>query len=133
MKRCVWFVICTFALTGMVHAQGATTGSMSGVVSDPNNEVMPGVTVVATLTTTGNTRTVVTDATGRFRMANLKVGGPYDVTAALSGFETQTLSDVYVRLGEAAYLTMALRLEATTAEIVVVGQRTTQTVTWMCL
>lgn len=122
MKRCVWFVICTLAMTGMAHAQGATTGSMSGVVTDPNNELMPGVTVVATLTTTGNSRTAITDSTGRFRMANLKVGGPYDVTASLSGFETQTLSDVYVRLGEATHVLMALRLEAATGEIIVVGQ-----------
>jgi len=123
MKRCVWILICTLALAGMAHAQGATTGSMSGVVSDPNGEAMPGVTVVAKLTTTGTTYTALTDTTGRFRMANVRVGGPYDVTASLSGFEPQTLSDIYVRLGEATHVVpMNLQLEATTAEIIVVSQ-----------
>ncbi|MEE4272086.1 MAG: carboxypeptidase regulatory-like domain-containing protein [Thermoanaerobaculales bacterium] len=121
MKRCVWFVICALALTGMVHAQGVTTGSLSGVVNDPNNELMPGVTVVATLTTTGNTYSAVTDGAGRFRIANVKVGGPYEVTATLDGFQTQTLTDIYVRLGETTHMIMALQLEAATGEIVVVG------------
>ena len=122
MKRFVWLIIVTLALTGTVHAQGVTTGSMSGVVTDPNDDAMPGVTVVATLTATGNKYSSVTDGQGRFRIANTKVGGPYEVVASLTGFETQTLNDVYVRLGENTFMSIGLRLEAATAEIVVVSQ-----------
>jgi hypothetical protein len=122
MKRWVLVLICSLAWSGVVHAQGVTTGSMAGVVSDPNNEAMPGVTVVATLTTTGTRYTALTDGVGRFRIANVKVGGPYEVTATLSGFQTQTVSDVYVRLGETSHLTVGLQLEAATGEIIVTGQ-----------
>jgi hypothetical protein len=107
---------------GLAQAQGVTTGSLAGVVLDPNNEALPGVAVVATLPATGNRYGTVTDAEGRFRMVNLKVGGPYEVAASLAGFQTQTVTDVYVRLGEATHLDMSLQLEAATGEIEVIGE-----------
>ncbi len=122
MKRLICVLVLALAWTGLIHAQGVTTGSLSGVVTDPNNDVMPGVTVVATLTTTGTTYTAITDASGRFRMVNVKVGGPYEVVANLDGFATQTVENVSVRLGETTEIEIGLQLEATTAEIVVVGR-----------
>ncbi|MGD8439683.1 MAG: carboxypeptidase regulatory-like domain-containing protein [Holophagae bacterium] len=122
MKRVICGIIVALASTGMVFAQGVTTGAMSGVVVDPNGEPMPGVTVVATLTATGTSYTSITDGSGRFRVVNMRVGGPYEVSASLQGFATQTVNDAYVRLGETTELDIQLQLEATTAEIVVVGQ-----------
>jgi hypothetical protein len=55
-------------------------------------------------------------------MVNLKVGGPYEVASSLAGFKTQTLSDVFIRLGEQTYLEVSLQLEAATGEIEVVGE-----------
>ncbi len=114
--------ICTLRGRGSSTAQGVTTGSMSGVVVDPNSDPMPGVAIVATLPTTGNRYGTVTDVEGRFRMVNLKVGGPYEVQASLAGFKTQTLDDVVVRLGETTNLEIELQLEAATGEIEVVGE-----------
>ncbi|MCK5713434.1 MAG: carboxypeptidase regulatory-like domain-containing protein, partial [Hyphomicrobiaceae bacterium] len=105
-----------------MQAQGVTTGSLSGVVVDPNEEAIPGVTVVATLTATGNRYATVTDAAGRFRIANVKVGGPYAVVVSLAGFRTQTMSDVSVRLGENTHLTVGLQLEAATGAIMVTAE-----------
>ena len=122
MRKLLCLTICTLLWAGLAQAQGVTTGSMSGVVVDPNNDPLPGVAVVATLPATGNRYGTVTDVEGRFRMVNLKVGGPYEVAASLAGFQTQTLGDVYVRLGENTYLEMALQLEAATGEIEVVGE-----------
>ena len=90
MKKVICLTICTLLWAGLVQAQGVTTGSLSGVVLDPNNEALPGVAVVATLPATGNRYGTVTDVEGRFRMVNLKVGGPYTVQASLSGFRTYT-------------------------------------------
>ncbi len=122
MRKCFFLLMCGVMCAGIVQAQGVTTGSLSGVVVDPNEEPIPGVTVVATLTATGNRYATVTDAAGRFRIANVKVGGPYVVVASLAGFRTQTLSDVYVRLGETTHIPMRLQLEAATGEIEVVGE-----------
>jgi hypothetical protein len=122
MKKVICLTICTLLWAGLVQAQGVTTGSMSGVVVDPNQDPLPGVAVVATLAATGNRYGTVTDVEGRFRMANLKAGGPYQVQASLSGFKTHTLSDVSIRLGEGTNLSIQLQLEAATGEIQVVGE-----------
>ena len=79
LKKFLCLSICTLFLGGLVQAQGVTTGSLSGVVVDPNGDPLPGVAVVATLTTTSNRYATVTDAMGRFRMVNVKVGGFYRV------------------------------------------------------
>ncbi len=100
MKKFVCLALCTLLWAGLVQAQGVTTGSMSGVVVDPNQDPLPGVAVVATLPATGNRYGTVTDVEGRFRMVNLKAGGPYEVQASLAGFKTHTLGDVTIRLGE---------------------------------
>ncbi len=99
MKKFVCLALCTLLWAGLVQAQGVTTGSMSGVVVDPNQDPLPGVAVVATLPATGNRYGTVTDVEGRFRMVNLKAGGPYEVQASLAGFKTHTLGDVTIRLG----------------------------------
>jgi len=122
MKKFVCLTICTLLWAGLVSAQGVTTGSMSGVVVDPNQDPLPGVAVVATLPATGNRYGTVTDVQGRFRMVNLKAGGPYDVQASLAGFKTHTLGDVVVRLGETTNLGIELQLEAATGEIEVTGE-----------
>ncbi len=122
MKKFICLALCTLLWAGFVQAQGVTTGSLSGVAMDPNGDPLPGVSVVATLPATGNRYGTVADAEGRFRMVNLKVGGPYEVQASLSGFQMQTLSDVFVRLGESTNLELTMQLEAATGEIEVVGE-----------
>lgn len=124
MRRVVCFVIMA-GLTlsaGLVAAQGVTSGSISGVVTDPNGDALPGATVLAELTTTGTRYAVVTDGLGRFVVANARAGGPYRVEARLSGFQTVEKTDVSVRLGETTELTFELPLEAVTGELLVVGE-----------
>ena len=89
MKKVICLTICTLLWAGLAPAQGVTTGSMSGVVVDPNQDPLPGVAVVATLAATGNRYGTVTDVEGRFRMVNVKVGGGYEVAASLAGFKTR--------------------------------------------
>ena len=120
-KACV-ILLCALVWVGTAHAQGVTTGSLGGVVVDPNGEPLPGATVLAVLESTGTRYAGFTDGEGRFRIANVKVGSPYRVEVSLSGFQTAELSNVAVRLGEESYLTFTLQLEAATGEIVVVGE-----------
>ncbi len=47
---------------------------------------------------------------------------PYEVVASLSGFKTQTVDNVAVRLGDDTNLEIQLQLEAATGEIVVVSE-----------
>jgi hypothetical protein len=122
MRKVFYLMLCATLVAGLAYSQGATTGSLSGTVTDPNGDPIPGVTAVATLTTTATRYATVTDGTGVFRIANVKAGGPYEVVASLSGFRTQSMSDVVVRLGEDTNLEIQLQLEAATGEIVVVSE-----------
>ena len=49
-----------------------------------------------------------TRADGRFSLPGMRVGGPYTVTATLSGFQPQTVKDVIVNLGVATDLVLTL-------------------------
>ena len=79
MRKVFYLMLCATLVAGLAYSQGATTGSLSGTLTDPNGDPIPGVTAVATLTTTGTRYATVTDATGVFRIANVKAGGPYEV------------------------------------------------------
>src|SRR5690242_14555739 len=76
-------VVCAEA-----RAQGAVQASIAGVVSDSSGAVLPGVTVEASSPVLiEKSRSVVTDATGRYRIVGL-TPGTYTVSFALQGFNT---------------------------------------------
>ena len=62
-----------------------STAEMSGQVTDESGAVLPGVTVTATQTDTGATRTVVTSENGSYVLPSLPTG-PYRLEAMLQGF-----------------------------------------------
>ncbi|HTU50496.1 MAG TPA: carboxypeptidase-like regulatory domain-containing protein, partial [Acidobacteriaceae bacterium] len=57
-------LIGIFVVLGSIAAWASITGSISGVVTDPNGAVVPGVTVVATDVATNIQHTTVTDSKG---------------------------------------------------------------------
>jgi hypothetical protein len=66
----------------------AQEGAIAGVVKDPSGAVLPGVTVeAASPALIEKVRTVVTDETGQYKVANLRPG-LYSVTFTLTGFKT---------------------------------------------
>jgi hypothetical protein len=81
-------VICAFVLLlTSAPAWAQATAELAGRVTDASGAVLPGVTVTATQTDTGFTRTVVTEAAGTYVMPNLPTG-PYRLEASLQGFRT---------------------------------------------
>ena len=64
-----------------------TNGVISGIISDAQGGVLPGVSVTGRNPDTGLTRTVVTESDGRFRLAALPPGR-YELKAELPGFGT---------------------------------------------
>ena len=69
-----------------VLAQGGATGSLSGVVQDPNGANLPGVSVTVSNINTSAARTVTSDGEGRWSIPGLAVGA-YQVTYELNGFK----------------------------------------------
>ena len=125
MKSIRATVVCiTLAVLAWVqpsYAQNVTTGSMTGVVSDTQGGVLPGVTVTAVHGPTGTSYEGVTQGDGRFSLLNVRVGGPYQVTVALAGFKSEMLQDVVVTLGESTELPVTLQIQAVTEVVEVVA------------
>src|SRR5262249_55032680 len=98
------------------HAQGST---VSGTVTAPTGAVIPGVTVTATHTETGNKFEALTDERGGYRLL-VRVGN-YRITAGLAGFGTVNRS-IEVLVGQTVVVNIEM-MPSTVAETVnVVGE-----------
>src|SRR5712691_3844140 len=84
-----------------------STAQLSGRVTDESGAVLPGVTVTATQTDTGLTRSVTTDGTGSYVLPNLPTG-PYRLEAALQGFRTYARTGIVLQVAAAAAINVVL-------------------------
>src|SRR5215510_1918842 len=110
------------AFTGLATAQ-ERFGALTGKVTDQQSMPIPGVTVTATNTQSGESRVFVTGADGTFRAPDL-VPGRYTVRFELSGFTTTERADVLVLLGREFELNTQLNVGAQTETVQVVGEAT---------
>jgi hypothetical protein len=77
------------------HAQGITTGSISGTVADATGAVVPGATITATALDTNVTNTSTSAANGDFVFRDLPIG-KYKIVISAKSFAGLTLNDVQV-------------------------------------
>ena len=96
-----------------LHAQ-VTTATINGLVTDENGEALTGVTVVATHTPSGTYYGTVTNADGRFNLANLRVGGPYNVSLNYTGYKSQITQGIMLAVGQKLPLVLKMASGATT-------------------
>lgn len=83
---------------GSAYAQ-TTTGTVRGIVSDPNGQVIANASVSATNQATGITSVINTTGEGLYVIPNL-VPGKYTLTVESSGFKKAEVRDVDVRLDQ---------------------------------
>lgn len=77
-----------------------TTASIDGIVVDSNGDPLPGANIVAIHEPSGTRRGVSTRSNGRFTIPNLRIGGPYTVTASFVGFQKQEQGQITLTLGK---------------------------------
>jgi len=102
-------------------AQSAAGGAIEGTVTDQSGGVLPGVTVTVRNTATGVTRETTTGATGLYRAPLLPVG-PYEVTAALSGFSTTKRPNLTLSIGQTLTADIQMKVSGASEEITVTGE-----------
>lgn len=110
MSKCSWWIpiVLLLSLAPASFAQtSATSGEISGRVTDSGGGALPGVTVTASNTETGLTRTTVTDENGEYTVGLLPPG-TYNVTAELEGLGTAGRENVTVLLGTASNVRLTL-------------------------
>ena len=98
--------------------QSATTGIVSGVVTDPSNAVVVGAKVTLAQQGTNLTQNTVTDSVGRYVFPAVRPGS-YTLTVSASGFKTSTIPqvDVEIMKGYTENVTLAVGQASQTVEV----------------
>lgn len=121
-KLLLTFLVLLSALT-FSYAQ-VTTSGLNGKITGPNNEALPGATVVAVHTPSGTKYGTTTDAQGFYRLPNMNVGGPYTVTVSYIGYNEFTQNDLFLALGQTGKVNAKLEEKGRDIqEVEVVGRR----------
>lgn len=90
-------------------AQQSATATIEGVVTDPQNAVVPGAQVSVKSVDTGLTREITTDSNGLFRVTSLPPG-VYSISAAAQGFAENKFGRITLTVGQKLNLDLALRI-----------------------
>lgn len=98
-----------------------TTGTLAGTVSDETGAALPGVTVVIKNVDTGTTRSLTTGGSGRYRASALEPGS-YEVSATLSGFQTNVRRALALTMGQEINVTQVLGVGEMSEEVIVVAE-----------
>lgn len=102
-------MLLALLLCGVTVFGQVTTSTITGSVADTKGEALIGATVVATHVPSGTRYGTATNATGRFTLPAVRVGGPFTVVVSYTGFESQTRENVYTNLGTATNLSFSLQ------------------------
>lgn len=124
IPRLAFAAALCFLFFGFAHAQG-TSGTVQGVISDPNGEAVPGADVsIAELgPTAAFSRSTTTDDRGRFTFSNVPPGS-FQLKASRSGFN---LSQTTLNVSIDQILVADMILEVGTAQMVVSFEGTDKT------
>ena len=123
IRRYLLILLAMALFPVLSYSQGVTTSSMSGTVFDDLDKPLPGANVVAEHEPSGTTYGAATDASGKFRIANMRVGGPYTVTVSFAGFSPTVVENITLRLGEVERRTFILSETAIELDDVVILAR----------
>ncbi len=116
-SRAARFSLATVALVFLaaptaLSAQGVTTAGVAGRVVDAAGAPVAGARIEFLHTLTGASHTALSDADGRFSLANLRPGGPYTLEATRIGMQRVTREDLTLSAGQRLRLEIELSEEA---------------------
>ena len=88
------------------------TSTIRGTIRAADGSPAAGASVRVTDTRTGGGRSSTTDVSGVFTSTALRIGGPYTITINSSGHAAQSITDVYVALGDVYTFDVTLSSDA---------------------
>jgi hypothetical protein len=97
-----------------------TSGSLTGIVSDPTRAVIPGAKVVVTDVNKGYDYRTTTDSVGRYVIPNL-LPSTYKIAVEAPGFKTYVRDGIVVDVGARVSADATLEVGATTQSVEVMG------------
>ena len=99
---------CLTISAGLCTAQ-VFTANLTGLVTDPNQSVMPGVSVRIKNVATNEARQTFTGSEGRYTFSQL-LPGSYDVTAESTGFRSLIQRDIALAANQSAELNFSMQV-----------------------
>ena len=115
IKSCFSLVLCSLALALSVHSQ-VPTGSIDGIVKDPNGRVVNGARITITDDQRGTTRVSASNSDGSFTIPDLAPGS-YTVVLGANGFSDVRYASVQINAGKAVTLDTTFNLAAQTSTV----------------
>jgi hypothetical protein len=117
--------VCLFSVAALAQS----TTDLTGVVTDPNGAVVPGVTVKLTDTKTGKEQTDTTNDQGVYKFVKLQPGTGYEITFTAAGFQTTVLKDVALGVAttETHNVTLTIGQVSNTVIVTASGEATLNT------
>lgn len=117
-RLCVLLVLFCFLAAGLSYAQ-ASTGKITGTVTDNEDTALPGVSVELTSSVLmGGVHGQISSARGVYRFSELPPG-IYTVVFSIEGFQTVVRENLRVTIGKTTTVNIALSQEAISESIVV--------------
>jgi hypothetical protein len=111
----IFLILLTLSLSNSLKAQNATSGGLTGVVTDPSEAVVPGAKVELKDNTKGISQTKTTNSDGGY-LFSFVAPGNYTVTVTHSGF--RTMSQILdVSLGPPSTLNIRLVIAGASATV----------------
>ena len=100
--------------------QSIERGSITGAITDPNGDRMPGVRVTLTSVELGATSETMTDGSGRYRFVAL-LPSTYTVEAVIEGFATARQREIVLTVGKTLSVDLSMELGSIEDVIIVEG------------
>ena len=117
----IFLLTTTLGMAATAAAQGEASASVTGIVTDAQGGVLPGVTVTLRNIESGAARTTATETNGRYRLAGLQPGR-YALRAELDGFQPTDVANLTLTIGLALQQNLTLALRGVQEAITVTAQ-----------
>src|SRR5436190_24343741 len=118
---CVGVIVLAASLLPAAASAQITQGRLSGLVSDAQGAILPGVTVTVTSPSLIGVQSTVTQPDGKFLFPALPTGA-YKIVFDLSGFQKLTRENIQVVLGQTLSIDAQLPLASLAETVTVTGE-----------
>jgi len=110
------YIAVVLLLTAVASFAQSNTGTITGQVQDQNGAVVPNATVTVTNIGTNEARNVQSNDEGFYEAASLPTG-MYKVSAAASGFQAATVTDIRLAVGDRQRVDVKLGISGVSAVV----------------
>lgn len=105
----LFLVLAAMLIPQQLSAQSATTGAISGTISDPSGAVISLAAVELTSKDTNMVQTTQTNASGQYLFTGVRPG-VYAITVKVSGFRTSSIPNATVEVNKSTELDLKLEV-----------------------